>query len=413
MDPRRRLAQAIRSGQTPNDAVQRTATVTAVHTDSGTLDMAVTTEGGGQVAVPGVRWIGALAPKVGQQVTYTLNGTEPVVIGVSGATHLPRVQAEVATAELNVSDGTNLLQGTFGSQGWTGWAIDGDATFVLAVGQAWINLGGASEVVLSSPFVDPIEFGVEHAYTGWVEVFDNAPGRRAWVELVALTDQGEVVLAGEEVALAGPNFEDGYLRRYPHPTPCADAPATTTGIGVRLRFPSGVSGTALIKQAAISSSSCLTNPWINAPRVQIGGGTLVTDGEDLMAPWTETVYDGTGSGYFELGGGNWVVRHRRVGKIAFVECVGEVESITAWPSPGNATALPLPYPPRNRAILHGYILDYGTRFYTAAAWADAGSDTIDRVLVNAATDGYLYGNNPIFTWANGDEVRLAGSYEVR
>ena len=109
------------------------------------------------------------------------------------------------------------------------------------------------------------------------------------------------------------------MARYPTPDANQYLDARALGLQVVVHCDAGTAGDLSIVEAYLGTAPVFEGGAVLLGRTQIDQGGFRLDGEDLLAPWTETVYDGpTHLGYFELGGANWTVRHRRIGKVGFV-----------------------------------------------------------------------------------------------
>lgn len=407
MDPKRRLAQAVRAKTSGPETPYRSGTVTAVDTDAGTLTMTIPLEGGEVLEVTEVRHASSVSPQVGRQVSYVLNGDEPFVVSETGDVHDPVFDGRVVARSFHATPGVNLLE-VLAAAGapWSEWAGTGGT---LTTGTTMeLAVAAATAATMASPIV-PVARTGRH-YTGWVDMPDAGINSRAWVEVRAYDALGDLVATWgsfvDAVRLPGET-----LTRFPMPDANELLPASVTGLQLVVHVDAGTAGTASVTGAFLGTAPVFEGGAVLLGRTQIDQAGFRLDGEDLLSPWTKTIYTNGGAGYDELGGADWTVRHRRIGKTGFVECVGIIAGAATWAVPSE---LPLPYTSAGGSLglLHGYVLDNGTRYYPVTAGIEIGDDVIRRIIHGGAGNGgTVNGSNP-FTLGAGDQVRLSGSYEI-
>lgn len=406
-DGKRRLAAAVKAKTATPETTLRTGVVVGIP-EPGYVDLEVPSEGGA-VVVEGARHASSISPQIGHQVTYEMNGTEPVVVSESGEDHDPVFDGRVVARSFHAVPGENALE-LLAAAGdpWVGWEATGGALSVDS-GVLELALGSATAGTLRSPIV-PVSKSGRH-YTGWVAMPDAGINSRAWVELIATDGLGDVVTSWgsfvDAVRLPGET-----IARYPTPDANQFLDGRVVGLQMVVHCDAGTAGAMTLTGAYLGTAPVFEGGAVILGRTQIDQAGIRLDGENLLAPWTTTVYDGpTHLGYLELGGANWTVRHRRIGKVGFVECVGLVAGATAWTVP---TALPLPYASAagSLSLLHGYVLDNGVRYYPVTASVEVGGAVVRRIFHPESGNGGVVDDANPFALGAGDQIRLAGSYEI-
>lgn len=406
--PAKRLAQAV-GGRLPSTTTQHTAEVVEVDTDDGTATLRITEGDGTTLDVPGVRFQAGSTPQVGRQVTYVMNGTEPYILSESGDIHDPVFQGRVVAASFHALPGPNLLApGASDTAPWIGWGGEG-LDDVLDTTTALVAAIDGDALILASPVVTVDRPG--RHYTGWVDMPDDGLNAQAYVELRAFDASGALLTSWgsfvDAVRLPGQS-----LRRYPAPDANQYLSDAVVGLQLRVRVAAGPTGEVSLTEAYIGTSPVLEGGAVLLGRTQIDQAGMRLDGEDILSPWTETTYTNGGDGFEELGGANWTVRHRRIGKVGFVECTGTVAGATSWSIP---TELPLPYASAAGAtvgMLHGYLLNNGVRYYPVVASIEVGGAVVRRILHTGAGGGGSVTDSDPFALGAGDQIQLSGSYEI-
>ncbi len=116
----RRLANAIIKQSPGSNSLLRTGMVVEPQTPAdGRVDVEILS-GQGTLILSGVRFIGAAVPQVGRQVTFLMNGTEPVVLGESGTVHQPVIEGDVFPTGFTL-DGEDILAA------WSATSTESDA----------------------------------------------------------------------------------------------------------------------------------------------------------------------------------------------------------------------------------------------------------------------------------------------
>lgn len=408
----RRLARAARAdARRQGDRSElRTAEVAAVYPDVGVLDMVVSGPDGTTVLVEGVPYSKGTTPQPGRQVSYLMNGAEPFVLSETGPIHDPIFTGRVVANSFHAIEGANLLTPLAADgDAWSAWYTE-EVMDVNVDGHLEVTIPSSTDVELHSPLVDVPQAG--RHYTGYVTMSSGSANDRAYVEMIAYDADHEVVAQWgsyvDDVKVA-----DTTLKRYPTPDADAELPDGTASIEMIVHVASGSAGTLTIESAFIGTSPVVEGGALLLDRTRIDQSQLSVDGENVLAPWLTEEYDGpTGLGYFELAGNNWFVRHRRVGKIAFVELRGTFAGAPTFPAFGEDLDLDLPYVAASPAVIPGVLLDNGTRYYPVTAMVSAGKNTIERIVhAGSGNGGKVNATNP-FTIASGDTIGFAGSYEV-
>lgn len=417
----RRLARNLAQGKVGDTFVS--ATVVAVDRGTGRVGVEVAAADGSVTLVESVPHASGISPQVGSQVSMTLNGDEPFVVSETGDSFNPVFEGRVTASAFVARDGPNALDSVDAGgveSAWDGWAfVPGDdqgATLAITSdGYLAITVIEDQYPSLRSPVV-PLE-RLGEVYTGFVDIVaTNARNERLSAVTVRLLDGNGDVL----VTLGDTNYNGEWddnatdaddsgvevYRRYPWPLSHGSHPDATSAY-VQIDLGAAAAGTITLRRASINTAPILKGGVVEAGDTVISpSGVFVGGGHDLGSPWAVE----TTASPDVLCGGDWVVRHKIIGKTVSVQCRGVMGSGT--PDFTEPLDLPLPVATPRGMILSGALLDQDDRWYLCSAYTAASGTSILRLLhTESGNAGVVNATNP-FTWAAGDEIMLAGTYEV-
>lgn len=392
LNPDRRLAKILSNKTTPPtpDTQLRTALVRSVDSD-GTCEIEILAEDGSPTAVPGVRFVGA-TPQAGRQVSYMMSGTEPVVVGETGTMHDPVFQGRVVADSFHAMQGGNLLPEESAGWPWDGW----QSTLAADLSGDMVITRTTESLIVQSPLVEVTR--PNRHYTCYVTMPDSGGNASAYVMLQGF-DAG-----GASLGLFG-SFVDQVraqgqsMARYPMPEANYYMDDEVKFLQLVVVVTSGT-GNITIEDAFIGTAPVFEGGAVLLGRTHIDQAGIRLDGEDLLAPWTETAYAGCDS----LAGGTWTVRHRRIGKTVNFTATGNILDYLAGGA-FNTSDLPLPYIPASNAWVAG-ALHEAANVLPVTGTIVTGSAFIARVIQPV---GYITGTSP---YNPPHYLHLSGVYEA-